>query len=81
MDEESLSHWVEYHRQFLENASGQSVDKALWYQGFGVALADFMVTRLPLYAMIGRFHPQPFLDRVVKTWVRLDELMGFRGQR
>jgi len=75
--EDTLTHWVEFHRNVLEKKSGKTIDKAAWRLGFGAALADFLVTRLSLYAMISRFHPQPFLDRVVRTWVRIDQHMGF----
>lgn len=40
--------------------------------GFSVALAEFLVTRVSLYAMIHRFRRQDFLERVVRTWVALD---------
>jgi hypothetical protein len=75
--EDTLTRWVEFHRDVLEQGTGKNIDKDAWRLGFGAAMADFMVTRLPLYAMISRFHPQPFLDRVVKTWARIDHHMGF----
>lgn len=74
-----LTRWVTHHRDVVERASSAPIDTELWLVGFGAALADFMVTRIPLYAMYSRFHPQPFLDRVVRTWVRLDELVGFEN--
>ena len=75
--EDTLTHWVDFHREVVEQGAGETVDRDAWRLGFGAAMADFMVTRLPLYAMISRFHPQPFLDRVVKTWVSIDRHMGF----
>ncbi len=79
VSEETVSNWVDIHRQTLEEATGQTIDQDAWNLGFGAGLADFMVTRLPMYAMINRFHPQPFLERVTKTAVAIDSVMGFGG--
>jgi thioester reductase-like protein len=75
--EEALTGWLELHRRALESAAGRPIDASRWRQGFGAALADFLVTRLPLYVMIDAFRPQHFLGRVVETWTRLDALAGF----
>jgi len=66
---------VALHRSSLEAASGQPLDCGEWRAGFSAAMADLMVTRLPLYAMIDTFKPQRFLERVVDTWLHLDALV------
>jgi thioester reductase-like protein len=47
-------------------------DAAAFRTGFEVALAELLVTRLALYALIDDFRRQPFLERVTRTWVDLD---------
>jgi hypothetical protein len=38
------------------------------------ALSEVLVARLAFYALIDRVRPQPFLPRVVRTWLRLHTL-------
>ena len=64
------------HRRELHGArEATAVDAADWRAGFEVALAELLVTRLPLYAMIDGFRRQPFLERITRTWVALDEAL------
>ena len=70
----ALEGWVTMHREHLEAHTGCAIDQSRWRQGFSLALADLMVTRLTMYAMLDYVHPQPFLKRVVNTWARLDAL-------
>jgi thioester reductase-like protein len=67
-----LSELLELHRSELARAGGVAPDASAWRAGFEVALADLLVTRISLYAMIDGFQRQPFLERVVRTWVQLD---------
>ncbi len=71
-DTTSLAGMLAHHRHALQRASGQPIDIDDWHQGFATALAELMVTRLAMYAMIDAFRPQPFLERVVRTWCALD---------
>jgi thioester reductase-like protein len=48
-----------------------SVDLADWHVSFGAALADLLVDRLSVYAMVHRVKPQQFLPRVLRTWTEL----------
>lgn len=79
VSEADLREWIDYHRRAIERHAGVTIDAETWSYGCGAALADFMVTRLPLYVMVRRFHPQPFLERVAKTCLRMDRLIGFSG--
>jgi thioester reductase-like protein len=63
---------VELHRQALQDETGQALDAAAWRRGFDLCLADLMVNRLPMYALVDRFRRQKFLPRVVATWKLLD---------
>jgi hypothetical protein len=67
-----LSALLELHRSELGRAGGVASDASGWRAGFEVALAELLVTRVSLYAMIDGFRRQPFLERVVRNWVRLD---------
>lgn len=71
---EEVLHYVEAHRSGLERASGEPLAPAAWRRGFALALADLIVNRLPMYAMVHAVRPQAFLPRVVRTWRRLHEL-------
>ena len=64
---------VEQHRRALAAASGVPLDPAQWRVGFVLALRQFLVTRLPMYALIHRFRPQRFLPRVVRGAMGLYE--------
>ena len=69
-----LDHWLRRHRELLSERVGSRIDPAAWGRGFTLALNRLLVERLPLYAMVHRFKPQPFLPRVVRNWARLHEL-------
>jgi len=71
---EQLADYVTVHRRALEHASGRPIDPRAWQRTFRFALYDRMVTRLPLYALVHRFRPQAFLERVVDTWFGLYQL-------
>jgi thioester reductase-like protein len=75
---EVLAGWIEYHRRALERETGQNLDPSDWRHGFSLALADLLIHRLPLYALVHRFRRQTFLPRVVATWQRLDQLSRTR---
>jgi thioester reductase-like protein len=53
-------------------AALEHLDTTDWRTGFEVALAELLVTRLAMYAMIDGFRRQAFLERVTRTWVALD---------
>lgn len=70
---QDAQHWIDLHRRCLEEATGQLISAKEWQKGFALALRHYMMSRLPLYAMIDRFKPQPFLSRVVTNWLRLHQ--------
>lgn len=72
----TVQQWVERHRLQLERQSGVPLPAGHWRAGFAAALADFLINRLSFYAVIDRVSAQPFLTRVLRTWVRLDEVVG-----
>ena len=63
---------LELHRTELQRITGKHFDASRWRAGFEVALAELLVTRLTMLAMIDAFEPQSYLMRVVQTWRRLD---------
>ncbi len=69
-----LESLIERHRNALQEETGQALDAATWRRGFELCLADLMVNRLPMYALVDRFRQQKFLPRVVATWQHLDRL-------
>jgi hypothetical protein len=71
---DDLAFWLERHRALLSGRVGKEIDPVMWRRGFRLALNRILVERLPLYAMVHRFKPQPFLPRVVQTWSRLHQL-------
>jgi thioester reductase-like protein len=65
---------VERHRRRLQRRSGVRLPSRQWHAGFACALADVLINRLSFYALIDRVTPQPYLTRVLHTWLRLDEI-------
>jgi aminoglycoside phosphotransferase (APT) family kinase protein len=65
---------VDAHRGQLERLSGTPLDAGRWRAGFMDALSEVLVARLAFYALIDHVRPQPFLPRVVRTWLRLHTL-------
>ena len=63
--------WIQRYRGLLEEQTSVIIDPIEWEEGFRAALCDFIVDRLAMYAMIHRFRPQPFLPRVMRTWLAL----------
>ena len=55
------------------------IDRADWQSAFGAALAEFLVDRLSVYAMVHRVRPQRFLPRVLRTWTHLHSLFQVHG--
>lgn len=74
MDRQGLITLLELHRRRLQDASGIAIEIGPWQLGFSLALAHLLVERLPMYAVVHRFRPRAFLPRLVRNWVRLDEL-------
>jgi hypothetical protein len=65
---------VERHRRRLQRLSGVRLPSPQWQAGFACALADVLINRLSFYALIDRVTPQPYLTRVLRTWVWLDRI-------
>ena len=69
--DEEIHYYVELHRDALQRSLGGSLDRQAWNRGFQLAMRDLLVTRLPLYCLVHRLCPRPFLERVARTWRRL----------
>ena len=67
----TISRWVERYRALLAAATMSVLERDEWEVGFAAALADLLVDRLSTYAMIDRVRPQPFLPRVVRSWLNI----------
>jgi hypothetical protein len=71
---DELERWIEMHRAQLSERAAVPIPRRMWKRGFLLALQQLLVERLPLYTMVHRFKPQPFLPRVVRNWARLYDL-------
>jgi thioester reductase-like protein len=71
---EQLERWIEMHRAMLSERAAIPIPRGTWKRGFLLALQQLLVERLPLYTMVHRFKPQPFLPRAVRNWARLYDL-------
>jgi len=69
--EATIAYAIESHRLALERASGTRYARDEWIDGVRHALVQFGAERLPMYCIAHRFRPQPFLERVARTWYRL----------
>ena len=75
--------YIELHRQQLSAMVGHEIDSRSWIEGFRLALAELMVRRLALYALLHCSVRQSFLPRVVSTWkvlsLKQPVLIGVKG--
>lgn len=65
---------IERHAARFSAGAGVPAAPAASRAAFGAALAELLVDRLSVYAMVHRVKPQPFLPRVVRTWAALNSL-------
>lgn len=75
-DAAAIAALVESHRRALLAAGGPPVSVREWRAGFVLGLRQFMMIRLPMYALIHRFRPQPYLPGMVEAAARLNEVVS-----
>jgi len=68
--------WIERHRAALSLRTGSLIDPIRWRDGLAAALRELLIDRLAVYALVHRVKPQPFLPRVLRTWLRLFRMLG-----
>jgi aminoglycoside phosphotransferase (APT) family kinase protein len=77
------SEWIhsllDRHAARFSAGAGVHADPAVWRASFAAALAELLIDRLSVYAMVHRVKPQPFLPRVVRTWTTLHSLFPVHG--
>ena len=78
-DSTTIAALVESHRSALLVAGGPRVGVREWRAGFVLGLRQFMMIRLPMYALIHRFRPQPYLPSMVDAAARLAEVVSTWG--
>lgn len=80
-DRQALAQSIDLHRSRLSALTGLAIDPRDWLKGFVLALQQLSIERLPLYALVDRFKPQPFMPRVMRNWVRLyDMSLSLQGE-
>jgi aminoglycoside phosphotransferase (APT) family kinase protein len=65
---------IDQHAARFAGTTGLEIDRAAWRAAFGSALAELLIDRLSVYAMVHRVKPQQFLPRVLRTWSHLHSL-------
>jgi len=65
---EEIDYYIEYHRQQLEQATGETIDKIEWRTNYRYCLDDFMISRLTLYLMAHTFRHYEFMERIMETF-------------
>jgi thioester reductase-like protein len=74
--------WVEEliarHTTRFALTAGVRMNAGARHATFGAALAEILVDRLSIYAMVHRVRPQAFLPRVLRTWTALHSLFPVR---
>ena len=68
--------WIERHRLALSRRIGVELDRSAWIAGFRATMAELLINRLAIYAMVHRVKPLPFLPRVVRTWQAIAAMTG-----
>jgi len=76
-----VSHWIQYHRECLEEITGCAISPGRWSEGFNASLKDLLVHRFSMYSLVHRFHPQEFFPQTLKTWRRLYELINWYSRK
>ncbi|MBK5145184.1 hydroxymethylglutaryl-CoA reductase [Budviciaceae bacterium BWR-B9] len=71
---ETVTHYLELHRQQLEQHSQTAIDPIQWQRGYVLALHDFWLRRIPFYLMAHHVSHYPFIDRAMQTLRKLIEL-------
>ncbi len=74
VDTETVEALVARHRDAFASTAGIRVNRDEWQAAFAAALAEFLIDRLAIYALVDRVKPQRFLPRVLCRWLAL-----FRG--
>jgi len=67
---------LDSHLKALEAASGQTLDKVAWRQGYRLALMDLAINRFGLYLMAHTFRHYGFMERTINSLWWLLELEG-----
>jgi thioester reductase-like protein len=70
---------IDRHADRFASGAGVPIDRAAWHAAFGAALAEILIDRLSVYAMVHRVRPQRFLPRVLRTWSVLHALFPAHG--
>jgi thioester reductase-like protein len=71
VDVAEVARWQRHYLDALRRASGLAMKDDEWDRAFRASLAELLVSRLSFYAMVDRIRPQPFLPRVLETWLAL----------
>jgi hypothetical protein len=61
---------AEFHRRLL------GIEREAWLHGVRRALDDFAAQRLSMYLLAHRFRPQPYLERVTRTWAHIHFMLA-----
>lgn len=77
-DLRQINHYVEFHRQALQRATGTDIDPEQWRRGYQLSLRDLLINRVPLYLMAHTFRHYKFMDRVQRSLRRLLQLEAQR---
>ena len=67
VDRQVVENYVDFHREALEEASGQRFDPDAYLFGFHLSVCDLIVNRFPMYVMAHTFRHYPFLERTTRT--------------
>ena len=78
VDRPSVDRLIDRHATRFAAAAGVTVNRDAWHAAFGAALAEILVDRLSIYAMVHRVRPQAFLPRVLRAWAALHSLFPLR---
>ena len=75
-----IDHYVEFHRQALEQATGQSISRDQWHLGYLLSLKDLAVNRQSLYFMAHSLSECNFFPRLSFTLRYLHDMAQAKTQ-
>jgi len=70
----SIERLIDRHAARFAAVAAVRVDAAAWRAAFAAALAEVLIDRLSVYAIVHRVRPQAFLPRVLRAWSALHSL-------
>lgn len=75
----ALMERIDDHRRQLIEHTGTALPAREWLHGFRYAMRELLVERLGLYVLVDTVDRQPFLPRVLRSWLAIHDALETHG--